>query len=306
MEIKSKKVRDGKFWQHTLVDKGYKWQISIESPLFSGEAKTLKIAKDIRIYSNYFIMVKEMNDMLLEAGADLDEDEEVRKQQEKTLRNMKILGNMIGEMGLATPMSWKDFSISHGGIRGADYSRALNAASAYADMLIASVPEDQSLTNERDLLRRTMNVVTKKNLAERTDIRKLEDCWKRLDRGKNARLIIGSYPESKDETRKWAMRLMTDHLMGFIPVLKDKPAIRGDRASSLLNLVVPRIESQIENISDPAEKKKLQDRLNMIVDRVGVHEANKNDARVKADVLLSLETLEENFENRSNADDLAM
>lgn len=98
------------------------------------------------------------------------------------------------------------------------------------------------------------------------------------------------------------MSRVTAHMLGHVPIITPPPQIiRGNRAQSLLNLMVPQIQTNLERIQDPAERAQMQDRLDRIANRVEIASANQNDARVIEDVRLSLETLEESVENRLNA-----
>lgn len=120
-----------------------------------------------------------------------------------------------------------------------------------------------------------------------------------LHKGKNAPALIGRAEEWRGALRATAMARATAHIADLVPVMKPAPrVIRGDRAASLMNLIVPRIEAQIELVADLREREELRARIDKLANRVAIEAANKSQARIVEDVRLSVAILEEQVEHR--------
>lgn len=120
-----------------------------------------------------------------------------------------------------------------------------------------------------------------------------------LNKGLNAPALIGRAEDWRERLRAKAMERATAHLTDFVPVMRPEPRIiRGDRAASLMNIIVPRIEAQIEQVADPEEREALRARIDRLANRVAIEAANKSQARIVEDVRLSVAVLEEQVEHR--------
>lgn len=126
---------------------------------------------------------------------------------------------------------------------------------------------------------------------------------KEFNRAGNVPALVARSPSAPAEMRAWALNRATKHIPDLVPLKEEGPRIiRGDRAASLLNIIVPRIEAQIEQISDPEEKAALRARLERLGDKVEIAAANRSRERLRQDVMLSIETLEEQIDARLPSD----
>lgn len=126
---------------------------------------------------------------------------------------------------------------------------------------------------------------------------------KEFNRAGNVPALVARSPSAPAVMRAWAMNQATKNIPDLVPLKEDGPRIiRGDRAASLLNVIVPRIEAQIEQISDPEEKAALRARLERLGDKVEIAAANRSRERLRQDVMLSIETLEEQIDARLPSD----
>lgn len=126
---------------------------------------------------------------------------------------------------------------------------------------------------------------------------------KEFNRAGNQPALAARSASAPAEMRAWALNQATKHIPDLVPLKEEGPRIiRGDRAASLLNIIVPRIEAQIEQISDPEEKAALRARLERLGDKVEIAAANRSRERLRQDVMLSIETLEEQIDARLPSD----
>lgn len=122
---------------------------------------------------------------------------------------------------------------------------------------------------------------------------------KQMDRSGNVPALVARSPTAPSLMRAWAMNQATKHIPDLVPLREEAPrVIRGDRAASLLNVIVPRIEAQIGQIEDPQEQAALRSRLERLGDKVEIAAANRSRDRLRQDVMLSIETLEEQIDAR--------
>lgn len=135
----------------------------------------------------------------------------------------------------------------------------------------------------------------------RTDLHKFFDevDFKYGKRGNENPVIRGRHEGWQERLKAGAMKSATQHVMDFLPTIKPKPAlIRGNKATSLMNIIVPQIESRLEQVTDPKERHDLQVRLSRLGDRVAIANANKSQERVVQDVRTSIEVLEQQVERQ--------
>lgn len=118
------------------------------------------------------------------------------------------------------------------------------------------------------------------------------------DFANNAPVITHKDADADEKIYDVVMGLVHKNQPGLIPVRAPAKIIRGDRAASLMNIMIPKIEENLAMIKDPEERAALQARLNKLANRVEVASANANASQISMDIRLSIETLEESVESR--------
>lgn len=104
--------------------------------------------------------------------------------------------------------------------------------------------------------------------------------------------------DADEQLRVEVMTRLRQNQPALIPVKAPEKIIRGDRAASVMNLMVPQIRENLKRVKDSAERAALESRLDALGQRVGSASADADEARVLSDIRLSIETLEESVEHR--------
>lgn len=276
---------------------GHEWTYTLKGSPFTSRKKAEVTARDLAFTSReMFVNAAMIKQAISRAEAKTD-------QQNRTLFLFKQAASRFEELALSVPSYANDFDT---GSRG-HYSPSVNTfkktITEFRSIILdrCPPPSDEMTVN-------TFMHAWGKNMLigfpRTTRTQMLDSIYENYDRSKNKMALKGRSETAEAEIIDLAFKIVTAHIPTFLPVIKSPPAIiRGDRAASLMNLMVPRIESQLVHIQDPEAQAQLRARLDKLSDKVQIASANANEDRIRRDVELSIDVLEQSVEHKISVPD---
>lgn len=289
-------------YEVTLDLTGYTWQIALSGGgLFPSEEKVLKAAQAIVSISHGCLR---MSAMLTEALSHFDKMPESHRTV-KSRENRDIWmtqARHFSELALAVPDQMMGFHTRSGGLTETAFRQIYQCVDAFEKHLVRAAPITGTPEKmDRFLAAWCANIIS--SVDATPPMWKLQWINEQFERSGNVPALRSKSPDTDARMRDKIHRTITAHTPNFLPVVAEQRPIRGDRAASLLNVMVPEIERKLEAVADPVERARLQERLGRLVSRVEVASANKDEKRALQDAILTIETLEESVESRLTAGD---
>lgn len=282
---------------------GHIWNFKLQGGLFGNEKKAERAARDMAETACNCLVTAAM---IREAMKPHDEvmsfeaNEDLRKKRVSNHRQWLRAIGALEELALAVPETRLGFKTGSRAMSEYDYHRVERCMRSYHGYLLNQCPTG-SFGGDVKAFMLEWNKRMTQSVRPTEWMMPLFELHNRMNRSGNQPALSGRTEDAADRLRDAVLKRVTAHIPGFLPVIKTAPAIRGDRAKSLMNMMVPRIESQLSLITDATEREALRERLGRLADRVDVASANQNSKRVQQDVRLSIETLEESVESRLTA-----
>lgn len=294
---------NGRDYEVDLQLDGHLWSFKLKGGLLGNEKKAKRAALSMAQTAHNCLVTAAMiresmkpHDKVL--GMTMLDD--LRKKRVNNHRQWLWAAGALEELALAVPESFGGFQTGSRAMSTYDYGRVEKCMASYHGYLLARCPT-ASVGGDVNAFMIEWNKRMTESVRATQWMSSLSELHNRMNRSNNQPALSGRTEDAGDRIRDTVLKRVTAHIPGFLPVIKTAPAIRGDRAKSLMNMMVPRIESQLDLITDAAEREALRERLGRLADRVDVASANQNSKRVQQDVRLSIETLEESVESRLTA-----
>lgn len=289
-------------YEVTLDLSGYTWQFSLSGGgLFSNEEKALNAAQGLAVTSHACLQIAAMINDAMSHYENMPLNCRNQTRQENR-RIWLTQARDFSELALAVPDRFKGFSTGSNGIDEVNFIKLYHMAKAFEDHIIRMAPVSGSPDDMNDFLSRwCANLTRSAEVGKRLYMLRVLNNTYTFNRSQNTPALCSKSPDSDERILRGVHRAITAHIPDFLPVVSERRPIRGDRAASLLNVMVPEIERKLEAVADPVERARLQERLGKLVSRVEVASANKDEKRALQDAILTIETLEESVESRLTA-----
>lgn len=280
---------------------GHNWTYTLSGGLFATEEKAHRAGQEMAAISAHSLVTAEMIRTAMSHFDRLPSEKKVASANQHTQWMQRA--RIVQEFALIVPSQWSGFATGSNAVSENQYRLIKSFSELYRRRLINRAPQEATRESMdvflEDWFSRTLEGSDFNTDPHDDKLKSLYNDYNRLD---SVPALRSKSPNAHELLNAHVMNLAVAHIVTLLPV-EPEPAkiIRGDRAASLMNLSVPKIQESLNEIPDPVERAALQDRLDRLASRVQIASANSDVARRVLDARLSLEVLEESVENRLSA-----